>query len=110
MEKIHFEEKDSAVVQMAPGLSRKILAHGGSLMIVKIKIEKGVSTPTHQHIHEQTTYILKGKIEFTIEGEKFICQAGDSLYVASNLMHGVTCLEEGELLDIFTPMREEFLA
>lgn len=110
MEKIHFEERDSTLVQMAPGLSRKILAHGGNLMIVKLMINKGVVGPLHQHIHEQTTYILKGKIEFTIEDKKIICHAGDSLYIASNLMHGVTCLEEGELLDIFTPMRDDFLS
>ena len=110
MEKIYFEEKDSTVVQMAPGLSRQVLAHGGTLMIAKIKINKGVIGPLHQHAHEQTTYILKGKIEFTIEDKKTICQAGDSLYIAPNLMHGVTCLEEGELLDIFTPMRDDFLS
>ena len=109
MEKIYFEEKDSAEVQMIPGLSRKVLAHGGTLMIVKLMIDKGVVGPLHQHIHEQTTYILKGKIEFTLEDKKIICNAGDSLYIAPNLMHGITCLEDGELLDIFTPMREDFL-
>ena len=110
MEKIYFEEKDSTEVQMIPGLSRKVLAHGGTLMIVKLMMEKGVVGPLHQHIHEQTTYILKGKIEFTLEDKKIICNIGDSLYIAPNLMHGVTCLEEGELLDIFTPMREDFLS
>ena len=110
MEKIHFEEKDSDIVQMIPGLSRKVLAHGGTLMIVKLMIDKGVVGPLHQHIHEQTTYILKGKIEFTLEDKKIICNAGDSLYIAPNLMHGITCLEDGELLDIFTPMREDFLS
>ena len=109
MEKIYFEEKDSAEVQMIPGLSRKVLAHGGTLMRVKLMIDKGVVGPLHQHIHEQTTYILKGKIEFTLEDKKIICNAGDSLYIAPNLMHGITCLEDGELLDIFTPMREDFL-
>jgi quercetin dioxygenase-like cupin family protein len=52
---------------------------------------------------------LKGSFEFQSEGKKEIIKAGDSYYTIPNQPHGVTALEDGILLDIFTPQREDFL-
>ena len=55
------------------------------------------------------TNIEKGVFEVEISGVKKVLKAGDVFYVPSNLIHGVVCLEEGVLIDVFNPMREDFI-
>ena len=57
----------------------------------------------------QITYVVSGQFEFTINGEKKIVNPGDALLKRDSIEHGCVCLKEGILLDIFTPMREEFV-
>ena len=59
--------------------------------------------------HEQVSYILSGCFEYEVEGQKYILHKGDSYYVAPDLLHGAVALEEGVILDIFTPQRTDFL-
>ena len=75
----------------------------------EITFEKGAKGNFHSHKHLQITYIAKGSFEFTIDGETKIVNQGDSVYMPSNAVHGVTCLEEGILVDVFNPMREDFV-
>jgi quercetin dioxygenase-like cupin family protein len=56
-----------------------------------------------------SSYCLKGKIEFTIDGEKTTITAGETIYIPNNAKHGVTALEPSALLDMFTPIREDLL-
>ena len=94
---------------MGDGVSRKILATGGSLMMVEVSFEKGAIGALHTHEHEQVGYVIKGSFEFEINGEKQIIKQGDSVYFAPNVPHGVMALEDSVILDIFTPQREDFL-
>ncbi len=88
---------------------RKILSHAGSLMMVEVQFDKGGEGTAHRHVHEQITYVAEGQFRFTIEGEEFTVQKGDSLYFPSNALHGCVCLESGKVIDIFNPQREDFL-
>lgn len=92
-----------------PGVSRKILSYSNDLMMCEIHFEKGAKGNFHAHEHLQITYIAKGSFEFTIGGETKVVSQGDSVYMPSNVEHGVTCLEEGILVDVFNPMRQDFL-
>ena len=91
------------------GVTRKILARGGGLMSVEVRFEEGAVGAVHTHPHEQISYVTEGRFEYTIDGEAFIIERGDSCYVAPNKPHGVKALTAGVLLDIFTPQREDFL-
>jgi len=91
------------------GITRKILAHSDNLMVCELIFAKGAVGVLHSHPHEQCTYIISGKFEFDIEGKKCILGAGDSTYKQPDIIHGAVCLEEGKLLDIFTPTRKDFL-
>ena len=93
----------------APGITRRILAYGGKMMGVEASFEKGAVGSVHVHEHEQISYILSGTFEYVENGQSFILKAGDSYYVEPNVPHGATALEEGVILDIFTPQREDFL-
>ncbi|MGB4351973.1 MAG: cupin domain-containing protein [Tissierellaceae bacterium] len=104
-----FYNKDIGIEDLGKGVSRKILAYDKNLMTVEVFFEEGAVGEMHSHPHEQITYVLEGKFEFTIGGEKYLVEAGDTLYKQSNIEHGAICLEKGRLLDIFTPAREDFL-
>lgn len=102
-------DKDLEWQYVSPGLSRKIMAYEPSLMLVQVKFEKGAIGPLHNHIHVQISHVFSGVFEVEIEGEKQILKSGDSFFVPSNLWHGVKCIEEGILIDTFSPMREDFI-
>jgi unsaturated pyranuronate lyase len=91
------------------GVERKILGYDNQLMMVCVRFEKGASGTLHHHVHRQISYVEKGSFEVSIDGEKKILQQGDCFFVAPNLEHGVVALEQGLLVDIFTPARKDFL-
>lgn len=101
--------EDITPTNPAPGITRRILAHGGKMMGVEASFEKGAVGTAHRHPHEQVSYILSGSFEYTVEGKTYILHQGDSYYVAPDLLHGATALEDSVILDIFTPQREDFL-
>lgn len=91
------------------GVCRQVMAYDGQIMLVKVKFVKGAVGALHSHYHSQASLVISGKFEVEIEGEKRILVAGDSFYVAPDVRHGVVCLEDGELTDSFSPMRQDFL-
>jgi quercetin dioxygenase-like cupin family protein len=92
-----------------PGVTRKILQPGKSLMLMEVHFEQGAEGYVHAHPHEQLSYCLKGAIEFTIDGEKQIVRQGESIVIPSGALHGVRALEVSALLDAFTPLREDLI-
>lgn len=91
------------------GLKRRILSYTKDLMVVEVHFEKDAIGSHHTHPHTQCTYIIEGKFLFDINGEWKLLQKGDSASFEPDVLHGLKCIEEGTLLDIFTPMREDFL-
>ena len=77
------------------GVRRQIMGYDGQLMIVKVEFKKGAVGYLHEHYHSQATYVVSGKFELTI-GKK-------------DEIHGCTCLEDGILIDVFSPHRADFL-
>ena len=100
---------DHAWEPTEPGVARKIMAHGADLMIVRVMFETGAVGRAHQHPHRQASYVESGVFEVTIDGRTARLEAGDTFFVSANLVHGVVALEAGQLIDSFTPTREEFL-
>jgi len=95
--------------ELGGGVSRKFLGYDNQIMMVLVKFEKGALGSPHQHFHTQATYCASGKFEFEVDGVKQIVKAGDGVYIEPNLLHSAVCLEEGMLIDTFSPIREEFL-
>lgn len=94
---------------VALGVERKILAYCDELMCVENTFKAGAIGAMHQHPHTQITYVAKGRFRFTIGEETREVIAGDTLLKQNSIIHGCECLEDGILVDIFTPMREDFL-
>ena len=95
---------------VAPGMKRKIMGFDDRIMLVKVAFETGGIGTLHQHHHSQITYVVGGVFEVEIDGVKKILKGGDVFYVAPNLIHGAVCKEKGMLIDVFSPMREDFIA
>jgi quercetin dioxygenase-like cupin family protein len=93
----------------APGLSRQIMGYDGQIMLVKIKFERGAVGYVHEHFNSQTTYVAAGKFQVMIADEKKVLVTGDGFYVEPDVAHWVVCLEEGILIDAFSPARQDFL-
>lgn len=96
-------------IQINESMSRQILGFDDNMMMVKIDFKAGGIGYAHQHEHSQCTYVVSGIFEFTIGQETKIVRSGDGLYMESNVIHGVTCIEDGTLIDTFSPMRKDFL-
>lgn len=91
------------------GVQRRVLSYNEDLMTVEVAFESGAVGAVHTHPHTQCTYVLSGRFSYSIKDESIVLEPGDSIVVPSNLPHGTICLEKGLLLDIFTPMRKDFL-
>jgi len=92
-----------------PGVERKILGYDGSLMMVCVRFERGAVGSLHRHVHCQVTFVQSGRFEVSIDGETRTLATGDCFFVRPEFEHGVVALEAGILVDVFTPMREDFL-
>lgn len=101
--------KNCKITNCEPGVTRKVMAYSDELMMCEISFKKGARGNIHTHEHLQITYIAEGKFEFTIDGQTQVVSQGDSVYMPSNAVHGVLCLEQGKLVDVFNPMRKDFI-
>ncbi|HRH46164.1 MAG TPA: cupin domain-containing protein [Pyrinomonadaceae bacterium] len=92
------------------GIERQMVI-GKNIMICRFRFAPFLVTPEHTHPHEQMTLVVKGKVKFIIEGKPQIMSAGDVLHFPPHNRHGATMLdEEVILIDIFSPIREDFLS
>lgn len=97
------------VERIAEGIDRQMIV-GRNIMICRLRFDAFVVTPAHRHPHEQMTLVMQGKVKFTLDNEVQIVSAGDILHFPPNQLHGATMLnEEVVLIDIFSPIREDFL-
>ena len=97
------------VEHIGEGIERQMVI-GQNIMICRLKFAPFTVTPAHSHPHEQMTLVTQGKVKFILGSEERIVSAGDVLHFPSNHWHGATMLdEEVILIDIFSPIREDFL-
>jgi quercetin dioxygenase-like cupin family protein len=96
--------------RVADGIERQMV-FGERVMICRLRLDAHVVTPVHSHPHEQITMVERGRVRFTVEGAERVVSTGEVLHFPSNVSHGATMLdEEVVLIDIFSPIREDFLS
>jgi quercetin dioxygenase-like cupin family protein len=91
------------------GIKRKIMGYDEKVMMVNVLFDKGSVGSPHEHFHSQVTNVAKGVFEVTIGGVTKVMKQGDCFYIPPHIIHGVVCLEEGLLIDVFSPIREDFM-
>ncbi|MDO4267221.1 MAG: cupin domain-containing protein [Eubacteriales bacterium] len=107
---MYTENKLVASTDLGGGVTRKVLSYSENLMTVELHFKKGSIGAKHSHPHEQIGYLVSGSLIYQEEGcEDKVLHTGDTYYVKPNAVHGVEALEDTVLLDIFTPMRRDFV-
>ena len=100
---------DTEKEDVGEGVLRQVMAYNDSLMLARAHFQQGSIGYTHSHPHAQLAYVESGVFEFTVGAEVKSLGAGDCAYIPPNVDHGAVCRESGVLLDIFSPLREDFL-
>lgn len=109
MSQVFQSENDIEWEDASPGIQRKIYGYNDQIMLVVVKFQEGAIGAVHQHVHTQVSYVESGAFELTIGEEKKVLKKGDGFFVPSNVLHGSVCIESGVLIDVFSPMREDFI-
>jgi quercetin dioxygenase-like cupin family protein len=90
-------------------ITRRVLA-GEKGMMVWWNMKAGAQAAAHAHPHEQIVWMLKGKMEFRIGGERRVLHAGEVAVIPGGVEHEGSCQEDTEVVDMFVPPREDFLS
>jgi quercetin dioxygenase-like cupin family protein len=107
---LHTDLSKVPIENIGEGIERQMIV-GEKIMICRLRFSPNVVTPAHDHPHEQMTFVECGRVLFTIGDKRQIAKTGDVLHFSGGTWHGATMLdEEVILIDIFSPIREDFLA
>ena len=94
-------------IEMIKGFKGRFF-HTNSSTIAFWEIEKGAILPEHSHIHEQTTQVIEGKLEMTIDDKKMVLEPGMIVNIPSNIKHRGRAITTCKLTDTFCPVREDY--
>ena len=100
--------RDEGMSTPEPGLRRQVMSYSPAMMLVRHTMTKGWVGARHSHPHEQLVYVVRGRIRFEHPGGIVEAGPGDSFLVPGGDEHQATALEDSEVLDVFTPMREDY--
>jgi quercetin dioxygenase-like cupin family protein len=82
--------------------------HGETTTFGLVHIEEGSHLPLHHHPHEQVTFMLEGKLKMQIGDEEVILETGHVKVIPSNTPHSAVALSACKLIDVFSPVREDY--
>ena len=103
------KQSDTGYRPLVDGAEMKTLAHGEKTLLAKFHLKQGAGIPMHDHIYEQTGFMLSGRMRFFIGDETFECEPGDSCCIPGDVVHGVEVLEDSVVVEVFSPVREDYL-
>jgi len=102
------KKRGEGFVEMFDGVKRQSLIWGERTHMVKFLLQKGKEIPLHTHQHEQTGYLLGGRMVMQINGKDYELAEGDSWSIKSMVPHGVRVLDDCTVLEVFSPVREDY--
>ena len=97
-----------ALEKITEMISQKIVA-GEREMIAQIYLKRGALVPMHSHESEQMTYVLQGALRFLVAGEEIVVREGEVLHIPSGQEHQAEALDDTFELDVFSPVRADWL-
>ena len=92
-----------------PGISQKTLVYGERTLMTEFLLKKGSRLPNHSHPHEQTGYLVTGRIRLSIGAQEYDVMPGDSWCIPSGVEHNAEILEDSVGIEVFSPVREDYL-
>ena len=104
-----YKAQDNGFKQTMPGIQIKTLVYGENTLLSQFKLAGGHTLPVHTHPHEQTGYLVSGRLKLTIGDETFDVAPGDSWCVPGSTPHGAEVPEDAVAIEVFSPVREDYL-
>lgn len=101
--------QDLEVFDIVPGYHARMI-HTDDMTIAFVEIDAGAPLPQHSHVHVQVANVLEGEFEMVLGGETLLLRAGQSLVIPSNVPHSGRAITACKIMDVFTPVREDFMA
>jgi len=102
-------KKSIEAIKALEGIYRKTLTYNETVMLCHFVLEKDAKIPLHNHEAHQIGYVISGKVQFISETrESFIAEAGDSYVFDSWEKHGAEIIETAEVIEVFSPTREDY--
>jgi quercetin dioxygenase-like cupin family protein len=99
---------DRGYTEIVKGIRIKTLVSGDETLMTEFVMAEGSVLPEHKHVHEQTGYLVRGKMKLKVSGLSRIIMPGDSWCVPPNALHGAEVLEDSLAVEVFSPYREEY--
>jgi quercetin dioxygenase-like cupin family protein len=105
-----FQKHDERGYRLSvPGIAQKTLVYGERTLMVEFLLKKGSILPRHSHPHEQIGYLITGRIRLSIDSERYDVESGDSWSIPGGMEHGAETLEDAIAVEVFSPVREDYL-
>jgi quercetin dioxygenase-like cupin family protein len=95
--------------QVLEGIELKTLTHGETTLLAEFRLKQVSRLPRHSHSQEQTGYLVSGRIRLSIGDETIEMEPGDSWCIPSNIEHGAEILADSVAIEVFSPIREDYL-
>lgn len=100
---------ESGYIKMLEGIERKTLVFGNNTLLCEFRLAKGKMLPLHKHPQEQTGYLVSGHIILIIDGERNEMKPGDSWAIHGNIEHAAEIIEDSVAVEVFSPVREDYI-
>ena len=106
-----FKKKSELVYRkLLDGVNMATMVYGEKTLMARFKLERGCAIPDHNHPHEQTGLLLSGRMVFTVDGTDHEVMPGDSWCIGSDVSHSARAVEDSVAVEMFSPVREDYLA
>ena len=110
MENMFCKKDEGQQRQLLEGVRLTTLVHGEKTLMGEFRLAKGAKIPPHAHPHEQTGIMISGKLQFKVGNDLFEAEPGDSWCIPGGVEHTVEVLENSVVVEVFSPVREDYLA
>jgi quercetin dioxygenase-like cupin family protein len=105
-----FEKRSDAGYRLVlDGIERKTLVYGQKTLMTEFRLTEGAVLPRHAHPHEQTGYLVRGRMRLFIGSEQYEAQGGDSWCIPGGIEHGADVLEDSVAVEVFSPVRDDYV-
>lgn len=101
--------EDIVTKEVAPGFFSKLI-HTDTNTVNFIEVKAGSAIALHSHVHEQLSFVIEGKFEMTVAGEAKVLEPGVFAIIPSGVMHGGMAITDCRIIDLFSPVREDYRA
>jgi quercetin dioxygenase-like cupin family protein len=105
---VHHRWTDVPAEQITPTISRRYIS-GDRVTVARFELARGGVVPAHAHENEQVSFVVSGALQFLVEGQTVVVRGGEVLQIPANVRHEVEVLEDALVVDVFSPVRQDWI-